>query len=58
MNLKLSVLDQSPVAEGGTPAEALEQSISLARHVDGLGYRRFWMSEHHAMATLACTAPA
>ena len=57
MNLKLSVLDQSPVAEGGTPAEALEHSISLARHVDGLGYRRFWMSEHHAMATLACTAP-
>ena len=57
MNLQLSVLDQSPVSEGSTPAEALANSISLARHIDALGYRRFWMSEHHAMATLACTAP-
>lgn len=57
MAFTLSVLDQSPVAEGSPPAEALERSISLARHVDALGYRRFWMSEHHAMATLACTAP-
>ena len=51
------MLDQSPVAEGSTPAEALAHSIDLARHVDGLGYTRFWMSEHHAMDTLACTAP-
>lgn len=57
MGLRLSVLDQSPVAAGSTPAQALERSIELARHVDALGYRRFWMSEHHAMATLACTAP-
>jgi luciferase family oxidoreductase group 1 len=55
--LRLSVLDQSPVAEGGTPADALQNSIGLARRVDQLGYRRFWMSEHHAMDTLACTAP-
>lgn len=55
--LKLSVLDQSPVSEGSTPGEALQHSIGLARHVDELGYRRFWMSEHHAMDTLACTAP-
>jgi luciferase family oxidoreductase group 1 len=40
-----------------TPSRALEHSIELARHVDALGYRRFWMSEHHAMDTLACTAP-
>jgi len=53
----LSVLDQSPVAEGSTPGQALQNSIELARLVDGLGYRRFWMSEHHAMDTLACTAP-
>ena len=57
MSLNLSVLDQSPVPEGSTPAQALENSVSLATHVDRLGYRRFWMSEHHAMATLACTAP-
>ena len=55
--LKLAVLDQSPVAEGSTPAQALQNSIELARLVDRLGYTRFWMSEHHAMDTLACTAP-
>lgn len=57
MSLKLSVLDQSPVPEGSTAATALQQSISLAKCVDALGYRRFWMSEHHAMGTLACSAP-
>ena len=55
--LKLSVLDQSPVTAGSTPAEAIERSIELARTVDRLGYNRYWMSEHHAMALLACTAP-
>jgi luciferase family oxidoreductase group 1 len=55
--LKLSILDQSPVPAGSTPAQALQNSIELARHVDRLGYKRYWMSEHHAMETLACTAP-
>jgi luciferase family oxidoreductase group 1 len=55
--LRLSVLDQSPVAAGSTPGDALQRSIALARRVDALGYTRFWMSEHHAMDTLACTAP-
>jgi luciferase family oxidoreductase group 1 len=55
--LRLSVLDQSPVSAGSTPAQALQNSIELARQVDELGYHRFWMSEHHAMDTLACTAP-
>src|ERR1700692_1205394 len=55
--LRLSVLDQSPVPAGSAPAQALQNSISLARLVDGLGYTRFWMSEHHAMDTLAWTAP-
>ena len=55
--LRLSILDQSPVAAGSTPGQALQSSIDLARHVDALGYTRFWMSEHHAMDTLACTAP-
>lgn len=55
--LRLSVLDQAPVPAGSTPAQALQHSIELARHVDDLGFRRFWMSEHHAMDTLACTAP-
>ncbi len=55
--LRLSVLDQSPVPAGSEPAQALQNSISLARRVDELGFTRFWMSEHHAMDTLACTAP-
>jgi luciferase family oxidoreductase group 1 len=55
--LKLSVLDQSPVPAGFEPAVALQNSIALARRVDELGFTRFWMSEHHAMDTLACTAP-
>ncbi len=55
--LRLSVLDQSPVSAGSSPGHALQNSIELARLVDRLGYNRFWMSEHHAMDTLACTAP-
>src|SRR5580693_5670972 len=55
--LRISVLDQSPVPAGDTPGQALQNSIALARRVDELGYTRFWMSEHHAMDTLACTAP-
>ena len=56
-DFQMSVLDQAPVPEGTTPAEALANSVDLARHVEGLGFGRFWMSEHHAMQTLACTAP-
>jgi luciferase family oxidoreductase group 1 len=55
--LRLSVLDQSPVTAGNTPADAIARSIELARLVDRLGYTRYWMSEHHAMDLLACTAP-
>lgn len=55
--VRLSVLDQSPVSEGFTPGQALANSIALAKHVERLGYHRFWMSEHHAMDLLACTAP-
>jgi luciferase family oxidoreductase group 1 len=55
--LRLSVLDQSPVVSGSTPTQALQNSISLAQHVEALGFHRFWMSEHHAMDLLACTAP-
>jgi luciferase family oxidoreductase group 1 len=55
--MRLSVLDQSPVPEGSTPADALRNSLELAQHVDRLGYTRLWYSEHHAMDLLACTAP-
>ena len=55
--MRLSILDQAPVAEGSSPAEALARSVELAKLGDALGYHRFWMSEHHAMQTLACTSP-
>lgn len=53
----LSVLDQSPIAEGMTPAQALAGSIDLARHCEALGYHRYWVAEHHASAALAGSAP-
>jgi luciferase family oxidoreductase group 1 len=55
--LKLSVLDQSPVPAGFTPADALHNTIDLARAAESLGYERYWIAEHHAMETLACPAP-
>jgi luciferase family oxidoreductase group 1 len=53
----LSVLDQSPIAEGSTPAQALRNTLDLAELVDGLGYHRYWVAEHHATPALACAAP-
>jgi luciferase family oxidoreductase group 1 len=55
--LKLSVIDQSPVSAGMTPAEALGNSIELARLADRLGYERYWIAEHHAITALASPAP-
>ena len=56
-NLKLSVLDQSPVSAGMTPGEALQNTIDLARVADELGFHRYWIAEHHAMDVLASPAP-
>ncbi|HTZ38388.1 MAG TPA: LLM class flavin-dependent oxidoreductase [Stellaceae bacterium] len=55
--LTLSVLDQSPVRQGVTPRDALLETIELARHCDALGYRRYWLAEHHATPALAGSAP-
>jgi len=57
MRFKLSVLDQSPVREGGTATDALHETIQLAQHVEKLGYTRFWVSEHHSTSSLAGSAP-
>ncbi len=57
MSIHLSVLEQSPVLQGSHPQEALQQTIELAKHVDRLGYKRFWMSEHHSTKSLAGSAP-
>lgn len=53
----LSVLDQSPIAEGSTSADALANTIDLARRGDALGYHRYWLAEHHASPGLAGVAP-
>jgi alkanesulfonate monooxygenase SsuD/methylene tetrahydromethanopterin reductase-like flavin-dependent oxidoreductase (luciferase family) len=55
--MKLSVIDQSPVPTGFTPADALNNTVELAQLADRLGYERYWIAEHHAMPTLACSAP-
>jgi luciferase family oxidoreductase group 1 len=55
--LALSVLDQSPIAEGSSGAEALRNTIDLAQLTDALGYRRYWVAEHHATSMLAGPAP-
>ena len=55
--IPLSVLDQSPISEGMSPSQALQNSVDLARLADGLGYRRYWVAEHHGSPALACTAP-
>src|SRR5246500_1475175 len=54
----LSVLDLSPITEGGDAGQALRNSLDLARHVEALGYRRFWMAEHHNMPGIASAATA
>ena len=54
----LSVLDLAPVPEGATPGQALANSLDLARHAEGLGYRRFWLAEHHNMTGIASAATA
>ena len=53
----LSVLDLALVADGATSAIALAETTSLARRADELGYKRFWVAEHHNMPTVASTTP-
>lgn len=55
--LPLSVLDLSVVTTGTPPAKALRNSIDLARHVDALGYRRYWLAEHHSLPSVASPSP-
>jgi luciferase family oxidoreductase group 1 len=55
--MRLSVLDQSPIPEGSTPAQALHNTVDLGRHAERLGYERYWLAEHHATPALACAAP-
>ncbi len=55
--MRLSVLDQSPIAEGSTGPEALHNTLDLAVLTDGLGYHRYWVAEHHGGPMLASASP-
>ena len=55
--MRLSIIDQSPVSSGSTPADALHNTIDLARRADALGYERYWIAEHHATPGFASPAP-
>src|ERR1700742_1471897 len=55
--IPLSVLDLSVVTSATKPAAALRNSIDLARHVDRLGYTRYWLAEHHNLSSVASPAP-
>src|SRR3954467_2893786 len=56
--LPLSVLDLSPITQGSDAGASLRNSADLARHVERLGYNRFWRAEHHSMPGIASAATA
>jgi len=55
--MRLSVLDQSPIRKGGTPAEAVAETIALAKACETLGYYRYWLAEHHNTNSFAGSCP-
>ena len=57
MQLKLSVLDQSPIRKGSGAIESVQETVEMARLTDELGYTRYWLSEHHNTITLAGASP-
>ncbi len=54
--IPLSVLDLAPIRKGDTAADALRNTLDLARHCEGWGYRRYWLAEHHNMTGIASAA--
>ncbi|QJT05554.1 LLM class flavin-dependent oxidoreductase [Streptomyces asoensis] len=57
-DIPLGVLDLAPISSGSTAADALRNSIDLARHAERLGYARYWFAEHHLNPGVAGTSPA
>ena len=57
-DVSFSVLDLAPIVAGTKPADALHNSLDLARHAEKLGYKRFWLAEHHNMTGIASAATA
>src|ERR1700709_2060668 len=54
--IPFSVLDLAPIIQGGTVSQALDSARNLARHAERLGFRRYWLAEHHNMAGIASAA--
>jgi luciferase family oxidoreductase group 1 len=54
----LSVLDLSPIVQGGDASQSLANTLDLARHTERLGYKRYWLAEHHNMRGIASAATA
>lgn len=55
---QISVLDLSPIVQGGNAGQSFRSSLALARHAEALGYRRYWLAEHHGMPGIASAATA
>jgi luciferase family oxidoreductase group 1 len=56
--IPLSVLDLSPIVQGGTIAQSFRDTLDLAQHVERWGYRRFWLAEHHNIPSVGSAATA
>jgi luciferase family oxidoreductase group 1 len=56
-SLRLSILDQAPIASGGSGGQALRQIVDLARLAEAAGFHRYWIAEHHATPGLASASP-
>lgn len=56
-SVRLSILDQSPIISGHTAAQAVAETIKLARAADDLGFHRYWLAEHHSLMALADPCP-
>lgn len=57
MTIPFSVLDLCPVASDGSPRRSIRDSVTLAKRVEELGYERYWIAEHHNMASIATSSP-
>src|SRR3954449_11454683 len=56
--IPFSVLDLAPIVEGGDAAQALRNTLDLARHAERWGYQRYWLAEHHNLPGVASAATA
>ena len=56
VTVPLSVLDLSPISEGGDARQSLRNTVDLARHAESWGYKRFWVAEHHNAGSLLSSA--